>query len=119
MTSGPSDDAWRRMVAKMARSRSRVVGRPPAMPSRWQPHTVLSAHARLPLSDAEAFELIAEHLEGGCAIQEIELRKPPGDRGYVLKFNLGSQVVYAKFQVKSVFIARSFHVDFPGGNDDD
>lgn len=103
----------------MARSRDRVVGRPPALPSRWQPYTVLSASASLPLSDAEAFELIAEQIECGCPISEIPLKKPAGDKGFVMKFAVGTQVIYAKFQVKRVFIARSFHIDFPGGNDDD
>lgn len=116
MTLGAEAEGWRHMVAKMARARTRIVGLPPKFPSRWQPRTVLSATTNLPLSDAEAFELLAQKIESGWPVRQIPLRQPPGDRAYVLKFMIGTQAIYAKFQVKSVFVGRSFHIDEPGGD---
>jgi hypothetical protein len=111
---------WRERVARMARDRfSRKVGQPPAFPSRWQPGSIVRGELQLPMNDASAFELIAERLEAGDQIMACLLRRPAGEKAYVIKIQVEHQLVYIKFQVKKVFIGRSFHLDCPGGSSDD
>lgn len=105
------DPAWRVRAATMARARTRIVGRWPTYPADWKPQTVVSPASDLPMGDREAFEMIACQVESGCPLETLILRQPAGEMAYVLKFRLGSQRLYAKFQLKQMFIGRSFHLD--------
>ena len=83
-------------------------------PTDWRPTEVrnpdglLDAH----FTDSTAWELIAARLEVGAEVEVIELRQPPGAKGYVMKMELGTDVpkLYVKLQLGAgKIIGRSFH----------
>ena len=83
-------------------------------PTDWRPGQVrnpdgvLDSHFR----DATAWELIVAPLEDGHPIETVELHKPRGATGYVMKidFELGRPLLYVKLQLGSGrIIGRSFH----------
>jgi len=83
------------------------------MPCDWAPHQVLNT-TDMPFSDAGAWELIANLLEGGHPFTSVTLRKPPGDVGYETKVTLRANLplLYIKIQVKfGRIVGRSFHND--------
>lgn len=63
-------------------------------------------------TDAAAWDLIASRLEAGHDVKTVELRKPEGKRGYVMKIALEMEqpLLYVKLQLGSGrIIGRSFH----------
>ena len=61
---------------------------------------------------AAAWELVAEKLDAGHEVEVVELRKPPGAKGYVMKIDLGPDVptLYVKLQLRGKHVVgRSFH----------
>ena len=53
-----------------------------------------------------------EKLEEGHGVEVVELRKPAGAKGYVMKIELGPDVpmLYVKLQLRSgQVVGRSFH----------
>jgi hypothetical protein len=59
-----------------------------------------------------AWELIATRLEDGEEVEVIELRKPKGAKGYVMRIDLGPEIprLYVKLQMRGgVIFGRSFH----------
>ncbi len=62
-------------------------------------------------TDEAAWELIALKLEGGHPVETVELHRPAGQTGYVLKIDLGQErLVYVKLQFAGRrVIGRSFH----------
>ena len=63
-------------------------------------------------TDGAAWELIATRLDEGHEVEVVDLRKPPGAKGYVMKISLGRDEpdVYVKLQLRGRQIAgRSFH----------
>lgn len=65
-----------------------------------------------PITDAAAWDLIASRLEAGHDVETVELRKPEGKRGYVMKIALETEqpLLYVKLQLGSGrIIGRSFH----------
>ncbi len=59
-----------------------------------------------------AWQFIEDKLAEGHPIEEVELRMPPGRKGYVLKINVGNNQpkLYVKLQLGSgQVIGRSFH----------
>ena len=87
------------------------------MPTQWQPQQVrdpeepeggLSPY----FTDGGAWDLIADKLEAGHDVEVVELRKPRGSKGYVMKIRLGPSepLLYVKLQLGSgTVIGRSFH----------
>jgi hypothetical protein len=83
------------------------------MPCDWQPLTVVNPDSDLPFTEERAWHYIAELAESGHAIQQIVMKQPPGDRGYVMVVSLHSNSpdLYIKVQVKGGRIfGRSFHL---------
>lgn len=75
---------------------------------------MIDPETTLPFGDAGAWELIADRLEAGEELTEIELQKPRGKKAYVMKIPLApnSPRVYVKLQLGAgKVIARSFHVE--------
>src|SRR5713101_5381429 len=109
-------DSIRRDLALLCqRSRARVLG----WPCDWRPGTVVDP--RDPdyqvFTEVGAWEFIAELLESGHAIQEIELENPRGKTGYIIL--AGGRVkrpdIYIKLQIGSgTVIGRSFHYSEKG-----
>lgn len=65
---------------------------------------------------ATAWDLIASELESGHDIETIELRNPPGAKGYVMRIDLepGKPQLYVKLELGSgKIIGRSFHYSIP------
>ena len=110
------DDDTRRLLALLARSpRTRRVGRPPKRPSRWSPFTVPNPESAFDLhfTHASAWQLIADRLEQGEHVEIIEMDRPVGVTGYVMKLQLeeGSHELYVKLELTgSKVIGRSFHL---------
>jgi hypothetical protein len=104
----------RQQLASLARQPSkRVTEFSVEQPTEWQPYAVRNPEwPDLFFSDASAWALIADHLESGVSIQEVDLEKPQGKKGYVLLIQVGPvHVVYVKLQLGAAgkIIGRSFH----------
>ena len=82
-------------------------------PTDWRPQQVENPNSEFEkyFTDSAAWEFIADKLEEGHRVETVELRKPPGAKGYVMKFDLGvGNDLYVKLQLGSgVIIGRSFH----------
>ena len=66
----------------------------------------------MPFTEAGAWLFIEAKLEYGQCLEEVELEKPPGRKGYVMKIHLedGKPELYVKLQLASgKIIGRSFH----------
>jgi hypothetical protein len=92
------------------RSRRRVLG----WPRDWRSGSVVNPRdADLQVvTEVGAWEFIAELLEAGHPIQEIDLESPTGKKGYVLVASGGEKrpEIYIKLQLGTgQVIGRSFH----------
>jgi hypothetical protein len=83
-------------------------------PCEWTPHTVTDPRTGQLFTDAGAWEFVSEQLLGGCSIEEVELRKPRGKKGFVLKLQgaKGKPLIYVKLRICPGYVkGRSFHYD--------
>lgn len=106
-------ETFRREAVRMCRSsHTRTNVFTPGAPTHWSPQEVTNPNTELPFSSSEAWDFIAELLEGGCEIEMVELEKPPGKTGYVIKVNLDTEQsdLYVKLQLGKKIIGRSFHL---------
>ncbi len=81
-------------------------------PVRWNPPQVISPESGLPFSDVGAWDLIVQLLRDQHPMECIELDKPPGKKGYVMRvsLSLGKPALYIKLQLGSgLVLGRSFH----------
>ncbi len=83
-------------------------------PTDWRPDQVRNPHGILDryFTKAGAWEFIAARLEVGHPVEIVELRKPPGAKGYVMKIDIepDQPQLYVKLQLGSgMIIGRSFH----------
>ena len=83
-------------------------------PTKWRPWEVRNPADELsaPFTEASAWELIASKLENGHDVEVVELRKPKGKRGYVMRIELepAAPKLYVKLELGSGRIfGRSFH----------
>ena len=72
------------------------------------PTAVLETH----FTEETAWAFIVSRLEAGEEVEVIELHKPQGAKGYVMKIALGSDLpkLYVKLQMGSARVfGRSFH----------
>ena len=112
---GGIDDETRRQLVSLARSpRARKSHFSPSQPTDWRPGQVRNPDGVLDMyfTSLTAWELIATRLEEGEEVEVIELRKPKGAKGYVMRINLGAEVpvLYVKLQMRGgVIFGRSFH----------
>lgn len=110
-----ADPAFRRQLAILAcRKSSRRLG----WPRHWSPTSVRDPKGEFgaPFTEAGAWEFIAELLDSDHAIEEVELRDPPGKSGYVLHVRLpNDRPLYIKLELGSgTIIGRSFHYSILG-----
>lgn len=118
-TCGGRDDdinaETRRQLARLARSaRTRTSAFSPHEPTDWRPEQVEGPEGGFSpyFTDAGAWELIADKLDEGHAVEVIELHKPPGAKGYVMKIDLkpDAPTLYVKLQLRrGQVVGRSFH----------
>lgn len=112
---GGIDEETRRqlaILAKRSRARTSVFSR--ERPTDWRPNQVRNPKGTLDshFTDSTAWDFIAERIEAGEEVKVIELEKPPGRKGYVMRIDLGSDVptLYVKLQLGAgKIIGRSFH----------
>ncbi len=103
-------EPYRAQLAALARRKDcRGLG----WPRDWNPGGVVNPDTGLAFTEAGAWELIADLLDGGHPIETITLDNPPGKTGFVLlyEFAPGTVPLYIKIQfgAKGV-IGRSFHI---------
>lgn len=109
------DAETRRQLAQLARyAGTRTTAFSLGEPTDWRPSTVRRPSCGFSpyFTDAAAWELIADKLDGGHEVEEIELRKPRGAKGYVMKIDLapGQPTLYVKLQLRGrQVVGRSFH----------
>lgn len=111
---GPSESVRRQLVVLARRSRARVTEFSPDRPTDWRPGQVRNPSGVLDthFTDAAAWALIADRIEEGHPIETVELHKPKGSVGFVMKIDLepGERQLYVKLQLGSgTIIGRSFH----------
>jgi len=78
----------------------------------WKPTEVVNPECGLCFTDMTAWHFIADQVEGGCDIYEVELQKPLGAFGYELHLAgaPGNPPIYVKFRlVQNQIRGRSFH----------
>ena len=83
-------------------------------PTDWRPGQVRNPDGVLDthFTDAAAWEFIAARLEDGHSVEIVELHKPQGATGYVMKIDLEPDrpQLYVKLQLGSgKIVGRSFH----------
>lgn len=109
------NDNTRKELSTLARRRkARIVEFKKDRPTNWRPTQVRNPNGRLDdyFTDSSAWELIADVIEKNHPIEVIDLEKPQGAKGYVMKVDTGSGIpeVYIKLQLGSgKIIGRSFH----------
>ncbi len=108
-------DSTRRELAVLARRpQSREAKFSSTRPTEWHPQQVRNPAGGLgaPFTDSGAWDLIASKIESGHDIEVVELRKPVGATGYVMKIELEptAPVLYVKLELRSGrILGRSFH----------
>lgn len=110
----PSQSTRDQLAILARRSRARVTEFSPKRPIDWRPEQVRNPNGVLDthFTDAAARELIATLIDEGHPIEMVELNKPKGAIGYVMKINLEPRQpqLYIKLQLGSgKIIGRSFH----------
>ena len=109
------DAATRRNLAQLASSRhTRTSAFSPARPTDWRPTQVRNPNGLLDdhFTDSTAWELISSVLADGHPVEILELRKPPGARGYVMLIDIepGQPQLYVKLELGAgKVLGRSFH----------
>ncbi|MDE0032514.1 MAG: hypothetical protein OXU75_05220 [Deltaproteobacteria bacterium] len=84
-------------------------------PTDWRPQQVRNPDGLLDdyFTDKSAWELIASKIEDGHPLEIVQLEKPPGATGYVMKIDIepGQPQLYIKLELGSgkIFGRRSFH----------
>src|SRR2546422_2504799 len=105
--------AIRRQLTVLARrSSARVTEFSKTRPTEWRPYEITSPSSRLPFTDGGAWELIADRLDAGHPLMEVDLMKPLGKKGYVMLIDIGDgkAPIYVKLQLGCRrVIGRSFH----------
>ena len=104
----------RELIVLARRSNARTSQFSHNRPTDWRPEQVRNPHGVLDeyFTKAGAWEFIADRLEAGHPVEIVELRKPPGAKGYVMKIDIETDQpqLYVKLQLGSgVIIGRSFH----------
>jgi hypothetical protein len=106
-------DEARAQLSKLARRKELRISRwTKERPCEWRPYEVESPETGLPFTEVRAWEFIAELLESGHPLREVQLEQPPGEIGYEMLVDLkaGQPKLYIKVQFLGRFIlGRSFH----------
>ena len=111
---GPNESTRRELAVLARRKHARKTAFSEKRPTDWRPQQVRNPDGALDtyFTDGAAWELIAATIEDGHPIELVELHKPPGATGYVMKIDLepGQPQLYVKLQlVSGQIIGRSFH----------
>ncbi len=103
----------RRQIASLARRPHRREARfSRHRPTRWHPQTIKDPKTGVGFTPEGAWEFILREIEGGHPMEVVELRRPPGARGYVMKIQLEANRprLYVKVELgRRRLYGRSFH----------
>ena len=118
------DDSIRRQLTILSRrAHARDTAFSPRRPTEWRPWEVVNPNGDFETHFTEpgAWELIAASLEQGHDVEVVHLRKPPGQKAYVMQIKLDdvNPLLYIKLQLGAgKVIGRSFHYSklHQGGN---
>ena len=118
MTEALSESIRSQLILLARRRHARVTDFSKDRPTDWRPQQVRNPEGILDthFSDAAAWEFIASKLETGHPVEILNLRKPAGAKGYVMKVEVESDqpLLYVKLQLGSGhIIGRSFHYSEP------
>ena len=102
------------LIVLSRRSRSRIVQFSSERPIDWCPSNVINPNGVLDryFTDPAAWDFIADKLEQMHPLEVLDLKKPAGAKGYVMKIDMGENTpqLYVKLQLGSgKIIGRSFH----------
>ena len=106
---------YRRQLADLCSSkRTRTSAFSSHAPTDWNPETVINIETAEPFTESSAWLKIQERLLSGCPIEVIELRKPQGAKGFVLRLDgENKREIYVKLQFGNrKVIGRSFHYSY-------
>ena len=105
----------RELVLLVRRKKARIVEWSPEEPIEWRHGEYRDPRSGEWFTEPGAWDFIAELLEAGQPLEEIDLRKPPGKKGYVIRAPAADSPLYIKLRLGSgKVIGRSFHEDRPG-----
>jgi hypothetical protein len=106
-------DEIRRELARLARRKDcRVYIWTKERPTDWNPGQVLNPETGIPFSAEAAWQFVADRLNAGQELVEVEMKKPPNEMGYVMQIDLspGTPKLYVKLQInRGRIFGRSFH----------
>lgn len=114
------EDSIRHQLIVLARRKgARITAFSRYRPTEWRPGEVRNPAGMIAthFTDTSAWEFIASRLETGENVDVVELRQPPGKRGYVMKIDLGANTpaLYVKLELEAgKIIGRSFHYSTRG-----
>ena len=100
------------LIVLASRSKARVMEWTPERPSQIQLWQCPDPKTGEPFTETGAWEFIVEQLTAGLDLEEVELKKPPGRKAYVLRPCLGlpGPTAYIKLELGTGTISlRSFH----------
>ena len=109
-----NESTRRQLITLCRRGRDRTTDFSPDRPTHWNPGKVRNPRGEFDthFTNFSAWELIATELEAGCEVETIDLKIPPGAKGYVMQIELepNDPPVYIKVQLGAgKIIGRSFH----------
>lgn len=111
MTEKEKLKAVKKHLAVLIKQSKRVVAYD--LSKKWWPTDVKDPRSGECFTPAGAWDFIAEQLEQrGTVIKKIELKEPPGRKGYVLLIRTKEGIIYVKLHfggTGDTVIGRSFH----------
>lgn len=91
-------------------------------PTKWHPTSLLHPETGEPFTEDNCWSFVAAAIDAGAPVQVIELKRPSGKRGFVMKLaGHETTLIYVKLQLLSdKVMGRSFHESRgPGDEDED
>jgi hypothetical protein len=109
------------MIRRAGSRKTRRASFSPERPTKWHPTSLLHPEGGEPFTVDNCWAFIAAAIGAGTPVEAIELRKPQGKRGYVMKLQgHGGVVIYVKLQLLSdVVLGRSFHQSVVGQDEEE
>jgi hypothetical protein len=117
-----ASDQDRAQLSKRASSRkTRRSTFSPHAPTKWHPTSLLHPDTGEPFTEDKCWAFVAAAIDAGEAIEVMELKKPAGKRGFVMKLAGHEQTtIYVKLQLLSdKVLGRSFHESRGPGDEDE
>jgi hypothetical protein len=90
-------------------------------PTKWHPTSLLHPETGEPFTEDNCWSFVAAAIESGAPVEVMELKRPAGKRGFVMKLaGHETTTIYVKLQLLSdKVLGRSFHESRGPGNEDE